>query len=113
LDVSTATDALVYNGREQDMSALIRQYEGLDAEVRELAMQKANTELRPFLSKAPGFVSYDLFRPDGKDEVITSISFFNSRSEAEASHEVTQEWVETNLPKVAKPHKVAGELVAH
>jgi heme-degrading monooxygenase HmoA len=113
LDVSTATDALAYNGREQDMYALIRQYEGLDAEVRELAMQKANTELRPILSKAPGFVSYELFRPDGKDDVITSISVFNSRSEAEASHEVTQEWVETNLPKVAKPHKVAGELVTH
>jgi len=95
------------------MYALIRQYKGLDTEARELAMQKANTELRPILSKAPGFVSYELFRPDGTDNVITSISVFNSRSEAEASHAVAQEWVHTNLPNVAKPHKMAGELVTH
>jgi heme-degrading monooxygenase HmoA len=95
------------------MYALIRQYEGLDAEAREIATQKANAELRPILSKAPGFVSYELFRPDGKDDAIASISVFNSRSEAEASHAVAQEWVHKNLPSVSKPHKMAGELVAH
>ena len=95
------------------MYALIRQYEGLDSEMRETATQKANTELRPILSKAPGFVSYELLRQDGKDDVVTSISVFNSRSEAEASNAVAQEWVQKNLPGMATPHKMAGELVAH
>lgn len=95
------------------MYALIRQYEGLDAEARETATRKANTELRPILSKEPGFVSYELLKPEGKDDVVTSISVFSSRPEAEASNAVAQEWVQKNLPGMTKPHKMAGELVAH
>jgi heme-degrading monooxygenase HmoA len=95
------------------MYALIRQYEGLDAETCETATRKANTELRPMLSEAPGFVSYELFHPDDRDDVITSISVFDSRSAAEASNAMAHEWVQTNLPGMANPHKVAGELVAH
>jgi heme-degrading monooxygenase HmoA len=95
------------------MYALIRQYEGLDTEASEMATRKANTELRPILSKAPGFVSYELLRPEGKDDVVASISVFNSRAEAEASNAVAHEWVRENLPDMAEPHKVAGELVAH
>jgi len=95
------------------MYALIRQYEGLDAETREMATRKANTELRPMLSKAPGFVSYELFRPEDTEDVITSISVFDSRSAADASNAMAHEWVQKNLPGVASPHKMAGELVAH
>jgi quinol monooxygenase YgiN len=95
------------------MFALIRQYEGLDAETRKTATRKANTELRPILSKTPGFVSYELIEPDGKDDVVASISVFKSRAEAEASNTVAQEWVQKNLPAMTKPHKLAGEVVAH
>jgi hypothetical protein len=95
------------------MYALIRQYEGLDAETRQTATRKANDELRPILSKAPGFVSYELLKPEGNNGAVTSISVFNSRAEAEASNSITQEWVHKNLPEMTKPHHVAGELVAH
>jgi heme-degrading monooxygenase HmoA len=95
------------------MYALIRQYEGLDAETRQTATHKANHELRPILSKAPGFVSYELLKPEGNDGAVTSISVFNSRAEAEASTSIAQEWVHKNLPEMTKPHHVAGELVAH
>jgi hypothetical protein len=108
-----ATDALAYHGREQDMYALIRQYEGLDAETRQTATRKANTELRPILSKTPGFVSYELLEPEGKDDTVASISVFKSRAEAESSNAVAQDWVQKNLPNMTKPHKTAGELVAH
>ena len=67
------------------MYALIRQYEGLDANTRETASRKANAELRPILAKSPGFVSYELIWPDGKDDAVTSISVFDTRADAEAS----------------------------
>ena len=95
------------------MYALIRQYEGLDAETRQTATRKANDELRTILSKAPGFVSYELLKPEGPDGAVTSISVFDSRAEAEASGKLAQEWVHKNLPEMTKPHHVAGELVAH
>jgi heme-degrading monooxygenase HmoA len=95
------------------MYALIRQYEGLDASKRDAATQKANAELRPLLAKTPGFVSYELFQPDGKDDAVTSISVFKTRADAEASHKVAEDWVRTNLPAMTKPRKVAGELVTH
>ena len=95
------------------MYALIRQYEGLDESTRQTATRKANAELRPILSNAPGFVSYELLEPEGPDGAVTSISVFDSRAEAEASGKVAQEWVTKNLPDMATPHHMAGELVAH
>ena len=95
------------------MYALIRQYEGLDANTLQTATLKANDELRPILSKTPGFVSYELLKPEGDNSTVTSISVFDSRAEAEASNKVAQEWVHKNLPEMTKPHHVAGELVAH
>ncbi len=80
----------------------------LDANTR-----KANDELRPILSKTPGFVSYELLKPEGDDGAVTSISVFDSRTAAEASNKLAQEWVHKNLPDMTKPHHVAGELVAH
>ena len=95
------------------MYALIRQYEGLDTKTRETASGKANTELRPILAKSPGFVSYELIKPDGKDDSVTSVSVFKTRTDAQASDKVAEEWVHTNLPSMTKPNKLAGELVAH
>ena len=95
------------------MYALIRQYEGLDTKTRETALGKANTEFRPILAKSPGFVSFELIKPDGKDDVVASVSVFKTRKHAEASSKVTEEWVRTNLPSMTKPSKLAGELVAH
>ena len=95
------------------MYALIRQYEGLDADTRQTATRKANDELRPILSKTPGFVSYELLKPEGDEGAVTSISVFNSRAEAEASNTVAQDWVLKNLPGMTKPRRVAGELIAH
>jgi heme-degrading monooxygenase HmoA len=95
------------------MYALIRQYEGLDANTRETATRKANADLRPILAKSPGFVSYELIRPEGKDDAVASISFFDTRAQAEASHKVAEDWVHKNLPSMTTPSRVAGEVVAH
>ena len=95
------------------MYALIREYKGLDANTRETATKKANSELRPILTKKPGFVSYELIRPDNKDDMVTSISVFDTKAHAEESGRVAEEWVRTNLPPMTKPTLVTGELVAH
>ena len=95
------------------MYALIRQYDGLDATTRENATTKANLELRPILAKAPGFVSYELIQPEGKVDSVTSITVFKTRTDAEASSKVAEDWVHSNLPSMTKPMKVAGELIAH
>ena len=95
------------------MYALIRQYEGLDATMQETASKKASIELRPILAKSPGFVSYELIKPEGMNDVVTSISVFDTRDHAEASNTVAEQWVHTNLPTMTKPNKIAGELVAH
>ena len=95
------------------MYALIRQYSGLDTDTQETAARKANAELRPILAKSPGFVSYELIKPEGKEDMVASISVFDTRDHAEASHKVAEQWVRTNLPSMTKPSKLAGELVAH
>ena len=77
------------------------------------AARKANAELRPILAKSPGFVSYELIKPEGKNDVVASISVFKTRTDAEASNKVAEDWVHTNLPSMTKPRKLAGELVAH
>lgn len=95
------------------MYALIRQYDGLDAKMRETATHKANTELRPILAKSTGFVSYELIQPDDKAGAIASVSVFDTRVNAEASHKVAGDWVRKNLPSLTEPTHVAGELVSH
>jgi len=95
------------------MYALIRQYTGLDTDAQETAARKANAELRPILAKSPGFVSYELIKPEATHDVVASISVFKTRVDAEASNKVAEEWVRTNLPSMTKPSTVAGELVAH
>ena len=95
------------------MYALIRQYNGLDTKTQETATRKANAELRPILAKSPGFVSFELIKPEAKDEMVASISVFKTRKDAEASNKVAEEWVHKNLPKMTKPSVVVGELIAH
>jgi hypothetical protein len=95
------------------MYALIREYEGLDISMRDTAANKANAELRPILTKSPGFVSYELVKPDNKDGAVASITVFDTKAHAEDSSRVVEEWVRTNLPSMTKPSKVAGELIAH
>lgn len=95
------------------MYALIRQYDGLDPTMRETATKKANLELRPLLAKSPGFVSYELIQPDGKADSVASISVFTTRTDAEASGKVAEDWIHSNLPSMTEPVKVGGELVSH
>lgn len=95
------------------MYALIREYKNLDPTMRENVTRKASNELRPILSKTQGFVSYELLTPQDDQNAVTSISVFATKADAEASITVAQDWVQSNLPEMTKPHSVAGELVAH
>jgi heme-degrading monooxygenase HmoA len=100
-------------GREQDMYALIREYNGLDTKTQETATRKANAELRPILAKSPGFVSFELIKPEDKNNVVASITVFKTRKDADASSKVSEDWVHKNLPSMTKMSKLDGELVVH
>ena len=60
------------------MYALIRQYNGLDTKTQETATRKANAELRPILATSPGFVSFELIKPEDKNNVVASITVFKT-----------------------------------
>ena len=95
------------------MYALIRQYNGLDTKTQETATRKVNAELRPILAKSPGFVSFELIKPEDKNNVVASISVFKTRKDADASSKVSEDWVHKNLPSMIKMSKLDGELVVH
>jgi heme-degrading monooxygenase HmoA len=95
------------------MYALIRQYNGLDTKTQETATRKANAELRPILAKSPGFVSFELIKPEDKNNVVASITVFKTRKDADASSKVSEDWVHKNLPSMTKMSKLDGELVVH
>ena len=66
------------------MYALIREYKNLDPTMRENATRKASSELRPILSKAQGFVSYELLTPQDDQNAVTSISVFKTKADVTA-----------------------------
>ena len=58
-------------------------------------------------------MSYELIKPEDKDDMVASISVFKTRKDAEASSKVAEEWVHKNLPSMTKLSVVVGELVTH
>ena len=95
------------------MYALIREYKNLDPTMRENATRKASSELRPILSKAQGFVSYELLTPQDDQNAGDVDQRLQDEGRRRGVDHRRQDWVQTNLPEMTKPHSVAGELVAH
>ena len=77
--------------------------EGLDTKTRETALGKANTELRPILAKSPGFVSYELIKPDGEDDAVASVSVFDTLLTRRGIPQGHRGVGSTNLPSMTKP----------
>lgn len=90
------------------MHVTIRKYEGVDqARIEELT-KKVGDSLLPRLSKTDGFRGYYL--TETKDGVMSSIGFFDTMTQADASNRVAENWVrdeklDTVLPN---PPKVTG-----
>ena len=96
------------------MHATVRRYEGVDKSRTDELTKKVDESLLPRLSKLPGFSGYYLIEAD--NDVMRSISFFDTSAQADESTRVDAEWVrdeklDTALPN---PPKISGgEVIVH
>jgi hypothetical protein len=96
------------------MFATIRRYEATDQSRTGEIVKKVDEILVPSLSKLPGFKGYQLIQAG--DGVFSSVSFFDTSEQADASARVASAWVgeqklEKAMPK--QPEITTGEVVAH
>jgi len=96
------------------MFATMRRYEGIDASHKDELTKKVGETLLPRLRKLPGFGDYLLI--DTGDGVMSSISLFDTSSQASDSTRVASEWVrDEKLEGILKtpPTVTDGEVVFH
>jgi len=96
------------------MHVTMRRYDGVDQSRTDELTKKVGESLLPRLSKLPGFSGYYLI--EAGNDVMRSISFFDTSAQADESTRVDAEWVrdeklETALPN---PPKISGgEVIVH
>jgi hypothetical protein len=94
------------------MYATIRRYDGINPSRRDELITKVDETFMPRLSELPGFGGYHVI--EAGNGVMSSISFFESKAQADESTRIAANWVrdeklETLLPN---PPKVTdGEVV--
>lgn len=96
------------------MFATVRRYEGIDTSKKDELTKKVGETLAPRLSKLPGFGSYFLI--DTGDGVVSSISLFETSSQAQDSTRVASEWVRDEKLEnilVDPPKVTGGEVIVH
>jgi heme-degrading monooxygenase HmoA len=94
------------------MHATIRRYEGIDQARTDELTRKVGETLLPRLSEMPGFKSYYLIQAD--KDVMRSITFFDTRAQADESTRVAAEWVREEKLETALPHSpkvMSGEVI--
>ena len=94
------------------MPPMVRRYEGIDAGHKDELTKKVGETLIPRLRKLPGFGDYFLI--DTGDGVMSSISLFETSSQAGDSTRVASEWVrDEKLERIlTTPPKVTeGEVI--
>ncbi|MBX6742222.1 MAG: hypothetical protein IRY87_09270 [Acetobacteraceae bacterium] len=91
------------------MYAMIRRYVGSGSVAEEVG-RRATQGLVPSLRQSPGFAG--LCAVSSEDGDIYSISFFDTRQNAEASHARVREWVQGNLRDLLPnpPEVMSGEV---
>ena len=95
------------------MHTTVRRYEGIDQTRKSELTKKVGENLLPRLSKLPGFNGYYLI--DAEQDVMSSISFFDTSAQADESTRVASEWVRTQKLEKALPNapKITfGEVIA-
>jgi hypothetical protein len=76
-------------------------------------IKRAEKGFLPIVSKAPGFVSYDLV-DTGKD-TVTTISTFENQAGADNSNKLAESWVNENLTSflTSPPMIMSGRVGIH
>ena len=95
------------------MHATVRRYEGVDISRTGELTKRVGENLIPTLSKLPGFGGYYLI--EAGNGVLTSVSLFDTPTQAEESTRIVSGWVQTEKLESALPNPpkiTAGEVVA-
>jgi hypothetical protein len=96
------------------MHVTIRRYESIDQSRKSELIKKLDENLLPTLSELPGFNGYSVI--DAGDGVMTSVSFFDTRAQADESTRVAASWLrEQKLDTVlsSAPKITSGDVVVH
>jgi hypothetical protein len=96
------------------MNVTIRRYESIDQSRKSELIKKLDENLLPTLSELPGFNGYSVI--DAGDGVMTSVSFFDTRAQADESTRVAASWLrEQKLDTVlsSAPKITSGDVVVH
>jgi len=96
------------------MHTTVRRYEGIDQSRKDELTKKVGENLLPRLSKLPGFNGYYLI--DAEQDVMSSISFFDTSAQAEESTRLAASWLrEERLENVLpnSPKITLGEVLVH
>ena len=92
------------------MYASVRKYKSSSPKE---VIKRVNAEFVPMISKAPGFVSYHVI--EGANEVLVSVSVFETQAGAEESNKMAAEWVKKSLSQfmAGPPEITAGAVAAY
>ena len=96
------------------MFATVRRYEGIGTSDKDQLTKKVGESLAPRLSELPGFGGYFLI--DTGEGVMSSISLFDTATQAKDSSRVASDWVrDEKLERILQnPPKVTdGEVIVH
>lgn len=92
------------------MYAALRWYNVEPGRVHEMA-RRVDEGFVPIIRNGPGFVGYYLI--NAGNSVVVTVSVFEDRSGAEASHQLAADWVARNLVSIilGPPTITAGEVL--
>jgi hypothetical protein len=96
------------------MHATLRRYEGVDQARSYELVEKVGDTLMPRLSELAGFAGYYLI--EAGDGVMTSISLFETSSEADESTRLEGEWMREEELEAAlpiPPKITSGPVIVH
>ena len=96
------------------MNCTIRRYESIDQSRKSELIKKLDENLLATLSELPGFNGYSVI--DAGDGVMTSVSFFDTRAQADESTRIAASWLrEQKLDAVlsTQPKITSGDVVVH
>ena len=94
------------------MYASVRRYKTSAGAAAEIS-RRVNEGFVPIVSKAPGFVAYDLV--DAGNDVVVTVSVFQTQAGAEESNRMARDWVKQTIASLLSgpPDITAGTVTVH
>jgi heme-degrading monooxygenase HmoA len=101
-----------HGGQGKSMYTSIRRYKVTPDSVTEV-IQRAVEGFVPIISRAPGFLTYDLVNTG--NDTVTTISTFENQVTAENANDLAAGWVKKNLASfvTGSPMIIGGKISVH